>query len=189
MLFQGQEFAASAPFVFFADHKPELAKLVARGRKDFLKQFPSVADPAVQEHIPEPSDRATFEMCRLDHEERQRHAHVVALHRDLLRLRREQPFAEQRADLLDGSVLGEECLALRWLAGADRERLLIVNLGRDLHLDPAPDPLLAPPHGFERWTIHWTSEAPLYGGSGTPEADTEENWKIAGHSAIVLKPE
>ena len=33
MLFQGQEFAASSPFLYFADHNPELAKLVAQGRR------------------------------------------------------------------------------------------------------------------------------------------------------------
>jgi len=43
MLFQGQEFAASTPFLYFADHNPELAKLVAAGRQQFLEQFPSIA--------------------------------------------------------------------------------------------------------------------------------------------------
>src|SRR5207249_1560003 len=45
MLFQGQEFAASAPFFYFADHKSELAELVRDGRADFLTQFPSLAEP------------------------------------------------------------------------------------------------------------------------------------------------
>ena len=40
MLFQGQEFAASTPFLFFADHHPELARLVSNGPKEFLSQFP-----------------------------------------------------------------------------------------------------------------------------------------------------
>ncbi|HXE53055.1 MAG TPA: malto-oligosyltrehalose trehalohydrolase, partial [Tepidisphaeraceae bacterium] len=35
MLFQGQEFGASSPFVYFADHHPELAKLVRKGRGEF----------------------------------------------------------------------------------------------------------------------------------------------------------
>src|SRR5207249_11014894 len=43
MLFQGQEFAASAPFLCFADQRPELATLVRSGRRDFLKQFWSLA--------------------------------------------------------------------------------------------------------------------------------------------------
>src|SRR5690606_12521473 len=43
MLFHGQEFAASAPFLYFADHPPELARLVDESRKKFLEQFPSIA--------------------------------------------------------------------------------------------------------------------------------------------------
>ena len=42
MLFQGQEFAASTPFLYFSDHKPEISKLVLKGRADFLSQFPSL---------------------------------------------------------------------------------------------------------------------------------------------------
>ncbi len=43
MLFMGQEFAASNPFLYFADHEPELAKLVCQGRCTFMSQFPSFA--------------------------------------------------------------------------------------------------------------------------------------------------
>ncbi|MBE2283865.1 MAG: malto-oligosyltrehalose trehalohydrolase [Prosthecobacter sp.] len=43
MLFQGQEFASSSPFLYFADHNPELAALVAQGRAKFLEQFPSAS--------------------------------------------------------------------------------------------------------------------------------------------------
>ena len=42
-LVQGQEFAASSPFLFFADHKPELAKLVKKGRREFLAQWRGLA--------------------------------------------------------------------------------------------------------------------------------------------------
>ena len=44
MLFQGQEFSASAPFLYFADHDPELAEAVRKGRAEFLTQFPSIVD-------------------------------------------------------------------------------------------------------------------------------------------------
>ena len=43
MLFMGQEFAASAPFLYFADHRGDLAANVGRGRREFLAQFPSIA--------------------------------------------------------------------------------------------------------------------------------------------------
>ncbi|HEY0140766.1 MAG TPA: malto-oligosyltrehalose trehalohydrolase [Thermoanaerobaculia bacterium] len=178
MLFQGQEFAASAPFLYFADHTEKLAQSVAEGRRDFVSQFPSVK--AAQELLRLPHERATFESCKLDHAEREQHAEAFRLHRDLLRMRREWPHDAR----LEGAVLGEECLALRWLAEDDR--LLIVNLGRALHLDPAPEPLLAPPSGAERWKLAWSTEAPEYGGTGTPELDTEENWRIPAQAAVVL---
>src|SRR5436305_10612468 len=73
MLFQGQEFAASSPFFFFADHTKELAELVRRGRIDFLKQFRSVGDPDIQKGIPDPHDPRTFARCKLDLSERQAH--------------------------------------------------------------------------------------------------------------------
>jgi maltooligosyltrehalose trehalohydrolase len=67
------------------------------------------------------------------------------------------------------------------------DRLLVVNLGVDLVLNPAPEPLLAPPAGKE-WAILWSSEDPRYGGVGTPPLETTENWLIPGHAAIVLTP-
>src|SRR5205823_6606529 len=81
-----------------ADHTPELAEKVCRGRAEFLAQFPSVAQPDVQACLPDPADPATFERCKLDPAERDRHAPTVDLHRDLLRLRRTEPaFRVQRA--------------------------------------------------------------------------------------------
>ena len=73
MLFQGQEFGASTPFLFFADHNPELAPLVHKGRKEFLSQFPSIATEASQAAIDDPAKEATFSRCRLDCSERQKH--------------------------------------------------------------------------------------------------------------------
>ncbi|HYL05391.1 MAG TPA: malto-oligosyltrehalose trehalohydrolase, partial [Thermoanaerobaculia bacterium] len=66
LLFQGQEFGAAAPFVFFADHHPELARAVRRGRLEFLAQFPSLADPGVQATVPDPGSPETFALCKLD---------------------------------------------------------------------------------------------------------------------------
>src|SRR5206468_882209 len=91
MLFQGQEFAASSPFFYFADHQQELAKLVYQGRVEFLAQFHSIATPEMQAYLPDPADPATFERSKLDFSEREQHAEMYMLHRDLLRLRREEP--------------------------------------------------------------------------------------------------
>jgi maltooligosyltrehalose trehalohydrolase len=186
MLFQGQEFFASAPFHYFADHEPDLAESVRKGRRDFLAQFESVADGALAAILPDPADPAVFAACRLDWDEAERHAAALALHRDLLRLRREDPvFAAQRPGGLDGSVLGAEAFLLRYFGDGGDDRLLLVNLGTDLSLRSIPDPLAAPPEG-RRWEVLWSSEHPAYGGCGTPPVETPKRWRLPGHAAVVL---
>jgi maltooligosyltrehalose trehalohydrolase len=188
MLFQGQEFAASAPFLYFADHQVDLAKLVREGRQEFLRQFHSLGGPASGAHLADPCDRGTFERCKLDFSERQKHADVWILHRDLIRLRREDPvFSAQRADRIHGAVIGPEALLLRYFGDRRDDRLLIVNLGRDLLWSPVAEPLASPPSEKD-WRLLWSSEDPRYGGSGTGLLDTRQ-WRIPGHTTIVLRPE
>lgn len=190
MLFQGEEFAASSPFLYFADHTPELAKLVTEGRRKFLGQFRSLATHEMWTCFADPADHATFERSKLRHEERAggRHAEALALVRDLLKLRREDPvFQKQGGEGIDGAVLSPNALVLRYFAKDSGDRLVIANFGVDLALNPAPEPLLAPPLG-EEWDVIWSSEARGYGGCGVPEADTVENWKVPGNATIALKP-
>lgn len=188
MLFQGQEFGASSPFYYFSDQVPELSKLVKEGRTSFIHQFRSLTTPEMQSSFQDPGNPSTFERCKLDFRERERHSSLYDLHKDLLRLRREDNvFHAQKPGGLDGSVLATECLLLRFFDDADDDRLLLVNLGRDLHLDPAPEPLLAPPEGMQ-WDILWSSEDPKYGGTGTSPLESEENWRIPGHAAVTMRP-
>src|SRR4029079_12426646 len=74
MLFQGQEYGASTPFLYFADHNEELAILVAQGRVDFLSQFPGIADSKAPFALGQPHDRSTFEKSKLQHVERAENA-------------------------------------------------------------------------------------------------------------------
>ncbi len=101
MLFQGQEFGASTPFFYFADHKAELARVVRDGRGTFLAQFPSLASVEMQAALTDPGDVATFRRSVLDLDERQSNATAYALHRDLLALRREDPVLRQRPGRID----------------------------------------------------------------------------------------
>jgi maltooligosyltrehalose trehalohydrolase len=188
MLFQGQEFAASSPFFYFADFAGELAQLTQQGRAKFLSQFPSVAQPDMQARLRDPADPETCARSKLDLSERQRHAGMYALHRDLLRLRRADPvFRAQRRGGLDGAVLAPEAFVLRFFGMAGDDRLLVVNLGRDLPLRPAPEPLLAPPTGMG-WELLWSSEDPRYDGGGTAPLEGEDGWQIPGHAVVVLRP-
>jgi maltooligosyltrehalose trehalohydrolase len=189
MLFQGQEFGASAPFLFFADHQPELARLVRLGRGTFLKQFPSSGAPEAASYQCDPAARDTFLRCKLDWSEREQGAGLYQLHRDLLKLRREDPvFSQPRSGGLDGAVLGPEAFGLRFFGRPHGDRLLLVNLGLDLEPMAMPEPLLAPPENCA-WTLEWSSESPVYGGCGTPELRLEGRGRIPGHAAMVLRSE
>ena len=188
MLFQGQEFAASSPFFYFADFSGELKRLTAQGRAEQLSQFPSLAQPEMQKRLINPSAPETFARSKLDLSERQRNAKIYALHRDLLRLRRDQPvFRAQSRGAMDGAVLGSEVFVLRFFGAGSDDRLLVVNFGRDLDLRPAPEPLLAPPEN-KSWEILWHSEDPNYGGCGMAPLELNGYWHIPGHAAVVLQP-
>jgi maltooligosyltrehalose trehalohydrolase len=187
MLFQGQEFAASSPFLYFVDHEIDLAKLVREGRQEFLRQFESLRGPDAELSLIDPCDRRTFELCQLDMSERASHAEAYALHCDLIRLRREDKvFSSQRGDRIEGAVLGPEAFLLRFFGEKGDDRLLFFNLGCDFIWSPMAEPLVAPPTGSD-WTILWTSENPCYGGSGTGQFNTKF-LRIPGHSAFVVAP-
>jgi maltooligosyltrehalose trehalohydrolase len=187
MLFQGQEFCASSPFLYFADHNPALAPLVQSGREHFLGQFDSICRGNVT--IDAPHERETFERCKLDHNEVHLNREASTLHRDLLRLRFEDPvFRFQRTDWLHGAVIGPHAFILRFLGGVHGDRLVVVNLGQDLDLSPAPEPLLAPPLSC-RWRLIWSSEDAAYGGSGYSPVRGRERWKLCAESTMVLVAE
>ena len=185
LLFQGQEFGASSPFLYFADHNPELAPLVHAGRKEFLQQFPSIDNGGASDVIDDPASPSTFERCKLDFSERQTHAPLYALHADLLALRRRDPcFGAQRGDWMHTAQLGPRALLARFFH-PDAHRLIVLNLGDDLALDPAPEPLLAPRMG-KRWRHLLGSEAVRYGGKGYAEPHRDGVWHLTARSASVF---
>jgi maltooligosyltrehalose trehalohydrolase len=112
------------------------------------------------------------------------------MHRDLLRLRRDDPVIAGAARAgIDGAVLGPDAFVLRFFGDvAGDDRLVLVNFGVDVRLDPAPEPLLAPPGG-RRWHVIWSSEDPAYGGGGTPPPETEAGWTLPGQAAVAMAPE
>jgi maltooligosyltrehalose trehalohydrolase len=186
MLFQGQEFAASSPFVFFADHNGDLAEKVRAGRAEFLHQWRSLATGQLT--FDDPCSRETFEKCKLDLSERGKHAETSALHRDLLQLRKSEAVFSRQDRQFDGAILAPETVVARFFSEGYRDdRLLVVNLGVELHLNPSPEPLLGPPADTV-WEIQWSTEDPHYGGNGTAPLDSELNWIIPAHAAVILRP-
>jgi maltooligosyltrehalose trehalohydrolase len=175
LLFQGQEWSTPQCFPYFADHEAELAQLVHKGRRESLRQFVSLASRAVQERLPNPGLRDTFDSAKLDWSGQllqARGQRSLALHRDLLQLRRDGQ-ALGGVECFDGAVLNEACLVLRWVGADQRDRLLVVNLGPDLSCTPAPEPLLAPPENAA-WELLLGTEDPRYGGGGQPDGSLDQ---------------
>jgi maltooligosyltrehalose trehalohydrolase len=86
MLFQGEEFGTSSPFLYFTDYDdPELGRAITEGR---IKEFVSFGWPSDQ--IPDPQKEETFASSRLQWPEvgQEPHASLLKWYRDLIRLRR-----------------------------------------------------------------------------------------------------
>ena len=133
LLFMGQEWAASTPFLYFTDHEPELGKLITKGRSEEFKHFRAFAEPSTRAKIPDPQELSTFERSRLRWEERERdpHARVLALYHDLLALRRTD--AVMRVSSREGlcaDVPSPKLLRVRRFSSGE-ERVLYANFGRE----------------------------------------------------------
>ncbi|HEY2760050.1 MAG TPA: alpha-amylase family glycosyl hydrolase, partial [Pirellulales bacterium] len=187
MLFQGQEFAASTPFLYFADFQGDMANAVRKGRGEFLSQFPTLTTPAARKHLADPCDSKTRERCRLDLAEREKHRPLYDLHIDLLKMRREDSvFKAQRCDRLETANLSPDCLAVRYFGEKNDDRLVLINFGPDLQLVALPQPLLAPPTE-KQWKLVWSSNSDRYGGPGIAPVVSDDSWSIAGESTVVLQ--
>ena len=190
LLFQGQEFGASGPFLFFADAGDSSVRDgTRRGRAKLLAPFLSLTEEKTWKILPAPDDPDVFARCKLDFSERKRNRELYDLHIDLLKLRREDSrFRQQSSGGIDGAVLGRLSFVLRYFSGVTDDRLLLVNFGESQVLHPVSEPLLAPPPGY-KWETLWTSDSPRYGGAGSIAVATQEHWILPAESAVALRLE
>jgi len=186
-LFMGQEFFASSPFLYFTDHSADLQSKVKKGREEFLCQFPSARHRLEVEGVDLPSGEEAFRASRLRLEEREQHVEALTLHRELLRLRREDPvISRATSNSIRGETLGTDALVLRFFG--DRkvsDRLLVLNLKGPVELEHCPYPLLSP--AGSRWLPVISSDDQRFGGRGVPLPSGEGPWTLPGQSAFLLR--
>lgn len=132
LIFFGQEWAASSPFLYFCDLEPELAPLVTAGRRNEFARFSEFSDPMRREAIPDPCLESTFKASVLDWQERfsPEHLEWLQYYRKLL---------EIRSNRIIPLLAGLPCrsgqysysggvLSVSWEVAGMRELQLIANL-------------------------------------------------------------
>jgi len=133
MLFQGEEWGATSPFLYFTSHEDKvLAKAVRDGRS---REFAAFGWRG--QDVPDPQARSTFLRSKLDWTEpaREPHAGLLDWHRELIRLRRSHPaLAEDRLE--DVRVYCDE--AARWLTMERGCLTVVVNLAARRQVVPLP---------------------------------------------------
>lgn len=133
MLFMGEEYAASQPFLYFCDHHDELAQAITAGRRNEFAGFKAFLEPDSRARIPDPNSLAAFERSRLRWEERNDPVHREWLEytSTLLQLR-----ARHIVPLIPDIVPGKSSyevsgalLKVQWHTRTQGELLLLANLG------------------------------------------------------------
>jgi len=131
LLFMGEEFSASTPFLFFCDFGPELALAVTQGRRKQFSRFARFADPALQATIPDPNTEATFERSKLVWSEAgdPGHREWSELYRECLGIREAHIAPRLRGATPSGGfeVEGEELMYVRWTLGDGSHLQLAAN--------------------------------------------------------------
>jgi maltooligosyltrehalose trehalohydrolase len=192
MLWMGQEWAASTPFLYFTDHPPELGRRVTEGRRKEFGTFSAFRDPAMQARIPDPQVEETFLRSKLRWDERERppHAGVLALYRALLALRRSHP-ALRRRDRASFAVaaLGGHALSLRREGDGGRALLLVLSFAGALSVDLGAHEETRAPEG-RAWTLLLSTEEGRFGGEAEGEVvalSPQGRLELRGAGAVVLE--
>jgi maltooligosyltrehalose trehalohydrolase len=175
LLFMGQEWNASTPFIYFTDHNAELGKLVTEGRRKEFAGFTKFAG----EEVPDPQARETFERSRLDWSEARRpmHAGVLTLYQELLALRATEPsLRDRRRGRYDARTVGSDAFVLERKGPQGTSLLVLVNVRGTLEYRL--------PEGAE--VVLWTEASRFGGPQDTPPVQGSVV-RLEGPSAVVVR--
>lgn len=132
MLFMGEEWDTTAPFLFFTDHAADLGAQVRAGRRREFARFAAFADPARRDAIPDPNAPATFAASVPDPAEREQEPHAASLrrHQELLAIRHRFIVPALAGTQSAGAeVLAEKAVIARWRLGTGALLTIAMNLG------------------------------------------------------------
>jgi len=178
LLFMGEEYGETNPFLYFISHGDEaLAEAVRTGRRAEFAAFGWGAN------VPDPQAEETFRRSKLDRSKlaRPEHAAIRALYGDLLRLRREHPALRPGGAVVDvegDAEAGTVAVTLTPRRGG-RALLALFNLGDEERR------VRLPVGGV--WAAEWSSERREYGGAGDSNR-IDDDAERRGARYAVLAP-
>jgi 1,4-alpha-glucan branching enzyme len=133
MLFMGQEWAATSPFLFFCDFEPDLALKVTKGRRREFSSFAAFTASRQRARIPDPNKEETFFRSKLKWQEieKEEHREWLLFHKELLQLRHKK--IAPLLDILETNAsyrkLNPFSLRAAWPLRDGRKLVLLLNLG------------------------------------------------------------
>lgn len=170
MLFMGQEFTASNPFLYFTDHPEELGRLVTEGRRQEFSGFSIFHDEALRDSIPDPQAESTFLSSKLNLAERDRNPGIYMLYKRMLSLRASDAVMKHNDRMKTrASAISAEMVAVHRWWGTE-QRLMIANFGPEVRF-PVGDVEALEPIVNRPWNVMLSTTSEEFGGSGVkPEA-------------------
>jgi len=158
MLFMGEEWGCTRPFLYFCDFQGELGEAVRNGRREEFARFATFQDPAARARIPDPDAEATFRQSALSWDEAESPAgrRWLELYSSLLATRREK-VAPLNVHPGRYRLLGERALEVRWPLEGGGTLLLLANVGDEGHAMEPPDARLLWGNDVpgEPWSVTW----------------------------------
>ena len=143
-LFMGEEFAAAQPFLYFCDFNPDLVRDIARNRRKSFAHLRGFRTARTRARIPDPTDPATFQRCKLDWNSvgQSPHADWLDFHRRLLAVRRREicpRLTGMHEEAVRYSLIAGRGLSIRWTLGDDSVLSLLANYS-GVQLEGLPRP-------------------------------------------------
>jgi len=136
LLFMGEEFGATSPFLYFCDFQGDLASAVTNGRRKEFARFARFSSGVMRDQIPDPNSEQTFLKSKLNWDclSDQPQKEWLRLYRELLSLRHRVIVPHLRANSTSEILSSDEkkrTFAIRWSFSDGLELHLRANLGRE----------------------------------------------------------
>ncbi len=156
LLFMGQEWAASTPFLYFTDHEEKLGQAVSQGRK---AEFESFSTFKASKEIPDPQNLDTFLKSRLIWSEKmdEPHESVWLFYQALLKWRREELKPNPKTEEFAVTTLGPAALLLKRFSRTGQLLLILLQMKGAGAVDLTGHPYLDSKR-FQEWDWVLSSE-------------------------------